>query len=333
MSITLGASSLYVPRYERDMCNDPVQRSVMGMVNLAYHPGYRRTVHVLTLQVSPANLSEGANAIVIPIPARNPLREENLIDCKRTPNVMRDCLFALRPPPPMLVEAKHHEAVVNPLGDPAPVSRNVPRLAPTTPRAASLRHAPVVMHDPEEDVSHNAYRMYFTGKAYKLADQLAKIPVEYRPRANDDMLHFLQERFGNWPLMLYCFRKRARMRVPPISLWYDPIVPHLALIPGITALDGKAPDLRARVDLSHWAFVGVNANPRAQLRGAHDHLKHMRPVHYTDALSSIARALLPTHICGQYFEGEMQNGDFLVEVSKIPFVGNDASIERGLIVI
>ncbi len=147
------------------------------------HPeyGYR---HVMAYQNAPQNLAEGANCMLLHIPAAAPLLPEHLLDTADCPDLLRQTYQLW-------------------------MSRNT--------RGGLFAQSIYVV---EMGVYHVVLLNEKTEDALNAA--LLQIPLEKRPAIAPELLHFYADNFPGYPLVLACFNNKDSRNASPILLHYQP---------------------------------------------------------------------------------------------------------------
>ena len=190
------------------------------------HPtyGYR---HVMAYQNAPQNLSEGANCMLLHLPAAEPLLPEYLLNTADCPNLLRQMA------------------------------------ASKTSREASRSLAiPQQVYVVEMGIYHVVLLNEKTPAALEMA--LAQVPAEKRPQIAPELLQFFSTHFPDYPIVLACFNNRESKQASPIMLHFKPSNPSQLFFNLLEGHDGGPPQLNQLVERHQAVIAGSN---RVEARG------------------------------------------------------------------
>lgn len=234
-------------------------------------------VHVLGYQNQARNHHDGPNAMILPFPAKPGTMSKG--------NVVETTDF------PKILEDM--ERAITPPPEPE-IMRGFDR------RFGSLSMPPVQIFE------SGIYTIVLAQNALDIPGALDDVPEEKRPALNSALFEAYARWYPDWPIALCCFNNRDSQLATPMLWWYEPTNAEHLFLPALDAHDGNAPDLDATVRVNHAVMVSATV----MLRG--------ETVHYTDKIpDDVHQLLLPIKVLGRQFDMPMENGDFIVSLSKL----------------
>ncbi|MFO0588156.1 MAG: hypothetical protein U0441_11480 [Polyangiaceae bacterium] len=180
-------------------------------------------VHVIAYQNTA--ISEGPNAMVLPLPAAVMPGRENILDTRDC----KDFLVAMEK-----------------------ATRRARRNAARGMDLAEVESAADVF-----DVG--SYTVVLAARPQDVADALASVPEEKRPALNPEVLAAFDELYPGWPIAVCCWN--GRIEAEPLLWWFEPMHPKWLFLPALDAHDGKAPDPEAPVSVDHFIAFGSTLEP------------------------------------------------------------------------
>jgi hypothetical protein len=183
------------------------------------HPvyGYR---HVMAYQNAPQNLAEGANCMLLHLPAAEPLLPEYLLDTADCPNLLKQ----------MAASKTTREATL------------------------SLDVIPQQVYVVEMGIYHVVLLNEKTPEALEMA--LAQVPAEKRPQIAPELLQFYSTQFPDYPIVLACFNNRESKQASPIVLHFKPSDPSHLFFNLLEGHDGGPPQLNQLVERHQVIIAG-----------------------------------------------------------------------------
>lgn len=189
------------------------------------HPvyGYR---HVMAYQNAPQNLAEGANCMLLHLPAAEPLLPEFLLDTSECPNLLKQMAASI-------------------------MSRSL----------SSRGIVPQQVYVVEMGIYHVVLLNEKTQAALEQA--LMQIPAGKRPQIAPELLQFYSTHFPDYPIVLACFNNRESKQASPIVIHYKPSDPARLFFNLLEGHDGGAPQLNQLVERHQVIIAGSRlAEPR-----------------------------------------------------------------------
>lgn len=264
----------------------------------ATHPqhGY---LHVLGYQNQPINQrpnAQGGNAMLLHVPADEPLMGGNLIDMGDDRWLEALC---------EVMDRRNFE----------PARRGVSR---------SISPPPVMV------IEHGIYHVVLASVPTLIPDALEQVPAEKRPVLNQEIFEWYAQHLPRTNVVLACFNKRDATRdtqnretAPPIWLWYHPHDPRWLTAPGIDAHDGSPPDLRARVEVDSSIVIGTQQG-HLKIGVGFEHIRERKVV------PPAFEAFVPGRLRAGDFRAPHQNGDYLIDLTRVgEEIGTDELLTRG----
>lgn len=280
------------------MCVFSGEAEVTGQTTVAASvakcPDSGKLLHVLLYHNSVKNLAPGANALCIAFPSKVPMGQQNVLDMSNAPNLVQDIKDALNP-------FKGRGAL-------------------------SFGSWSASVPDGVEIFEHDVYTVVMADDARKIPAALQFVREDRHPEVNQEVYDRLAEIYPGCPVALCCFNNRDAKTAKPLVWKYEPIHPDILMVPTLDAHDGSPPAVGAPVEVNHQVIFGGTKDVLPFLK--HDR-RFIKPVTYSDELTPLQRALLPTHVMGMKYNGlYMPNGDFWIDVrgGMLP-----RDIKRGLV--
>ena len=182
------------------------------------HPtyGYR---HVMAYQNAPQNLAEGANCMLLHLPAAEPLLPEYLLDTADCPNLLKQMA------------------------------------ASKTSRSFSSGNiVPQQVYVVEMGIYHVVLLNEKTPEALETA--LIQVPAEKRPAIAPELLQFYSTHFPDYPIVLACFNNGESKQASPIMLHFKPSNPSHLFFNLLEGHDGGLPQFNQLVERHQVIIAG-----------------------------------------------------------------------------
>lgn len=251
----------------------------------ATHPQHG-DVHVLGYQNQPVDQQtsvQGGNAMLLHVPAEEPLTGENLIDMGDDKWLETLC---------EVMDRRNFE----------PARRG---------GARSFSPPPVMV------IQHGIYHVVLASVPTLIPSALEQVPVEKRPVLNQAIFEWYAQHLPRANVVLACFNKRDVIRdiqnretAPPIWLWYRPHDPRWLTAPGIDAHDGNPPDLYTQVKVDSSIVIGTRqGHPRIGIG--------FERVRETKAVPPAFESFVPGRLRAGDFRGPYQNGDYRIDLTQV----------------
>ena len=188
-----------------------------------------RYVHVLAYQNAAKNLSDRANAMILPFPASTPMNEENVIDTTEFKDFLEDISNASKTRP----DRRRSLGADNDL-------------------LGSDSYALVF--------DSGSYTVVLASNADQIGGVLERVPANKRPTFNNAFLRDFGNLYPDHQIALCCWD--GSIEAEPLLWWYEPKNPGTYFIPTMDAHDGNAPDTTAMVATDHVISIpGVGGKP------------------------------------------------------------------------
>jgi hypothetical protein len=175
-----------------------------------------QVVHLLAYQNTAKNLAEGANAMLLPIPAvAKSMTSKNILDTSPYEHFLEDIQRSIRPP------------------------------------SRSKGGGQKSVGSQAEVFDHDIYTIVLAQDAKAIPSALGKVPERRRPKLHPRLFEAYGRWYPGWTFALCCFEGRDQQRSKPMLWWYQPRDPDHLFFPGLDAHDGNLPDLKAEVEVDH----------------------------------------------------------------------------------
>lgn len=179
-------------------------------------------VHVLGYQNTADNISPGPNAMILPIPAKTPLTEENAIDTRSFKDFLHDMSLATKSP-------------------------DVRKGVRSDGVAAALNSHDALVFDV------GSYTVVIAETAGKILTALKRVPESRRPQINIPLMASFTKNYTGWPIAVCCWE--GHIEAEPLLFWYEPKMPDKLFAPALDAHDGNAPSDKP-VNVDHVIMFG-----------------------------------------------------------------------------
>ena len=257
------------------------------------HPSHG-LIHVVGYQNHVKNTSPGANCMLLHFPCATPMKPENALDCFATPTILEDMRQALQ-----------------------------------SSTLDNLFEMPEDWSDEVHVFDVGSYTVVMSSSPNQIPQALELVPENRRPALNIEIFDWYQENFKGFSVALCCFESQIDQASEPLLWWYKPLRTDILTAPAIDSHDGHAPKPGVDVDVNHHLIVSLPEwcqELEVQEPGALRELSIIdltedgedladrdsegSKVYYSDQISDLLRPLLPSHVVGHEFSGQMANGDF-----------------------
>lgn len=131
-----------------------------------------------------------------------------------------------------------------------------------------------------------------------------KVPAGKRPTLTDDYIERVRAAYrpsGDFTLIIACFSNEDAIEAHPLAYAYVPTDGTRLFFPGLDDHTGNGPR-QGTVQRDHLLIAGSH-----QKTGGAE-------VAYTDAIPETLRGLLPTHVAGDFINGDRPNSDWVLPV-------------------
>ncbi|MEV5652658.1 hypothetical protein AB0L57_30790 [Nocardia sp. NPDC052254] len=192
------------------------------------HP-YHGMIHVLGYQNTAVDLSGGANAMLLHVPAAETMTRDNFVSVQQHGDVLQRMVDAVGPVP-----------------------------------AASARSDGIDWMGSVPQVrifEHDVYTVLLADDPRAIPAALDRVPRRRRPPLRPELFTFYADHFPNHTIVLCCFDNAEAERAKPLMLWFAPADPDLLVAPALDAHTGGAPDVRDPVPVDHWVLFGSDETP------------------------------------------------------------------------
>ena len=238
--------------------------------------------HVLGYQNRAEDLSGKPNCMILPIPAKNTLGPENIIDTRGFNQVLK--LYA--------------------------------ELFPKRTQARSVRMLyKSVSFDDSDSVQvfdSGSYTVVLSKNLDLISEALALVPDAKRPNIRAELLASLKKFYpDDWQYAFCCFD--GTMEAEPLLWKYEPLNTAQLFLPALDAHDGDAPNMNRRVRLDHTVVVASHK--------VKESIKYNSKIDFyrRQDIPENVKSLFPPAYAGDTFDGTTKvNGDFWFDVNQIP---------------
>lgn len=181
-------------------------------------------VHVLGYQNVPTSMS-GPNAMLLHLPAANPLDPESVIETSDYTGFLDDLQEYMAPPPA-------HSGLRGSFGSVA------------SPKAIQIFDTGI-------------YTVVLASAPTLIPEALKMVEERKRPALNPTLFEWYEKEMPHYQLAVCCFDNADRStKSAPLFWWYKPIREDLLIAPGLDAHDGNPPKLDAQVDVDAALIIG-----------------------------------------------------------------------------
>jgi hypothetical protein len=177
-----------------------------------------KRVHVLAYQNHAKSRDRGPNAMILPIPAKEPMGPANVLDTRAYKRFLKDISEA---------------------------SRRVTRSAT---RSASAYAASTQVFQV------GSYTVVLGDDPISIDAALRTVPEQVRPTIKRDLVASFTKNYPGWPVAVCCWS--GDIEAEPLLWWYVPKSENWLFAPALDAHDGHAPVLDASVDVDHHVSFG-----------------------------------------------------------------------------
>lgn len=190
------------------------------------HPVSQQLIHVILYKNNVENLGTGGNAMILPIPAGEPMGPSNFISTQKYPEVLDHLVEAARPQ-----------------------SRGGMTLR-GMPAAKGMRSIQIF--------GVGSYQVVLAqhATASEIQAALQQVDAQKRPSLSTELLEFFTQQLRGYHLALCCFNNVQMQTTQPVMYWYVPNDPTQLVLPALDCHTGGAPDLNALVQVDHSLVVG-----------------------------------------------------------------------------
>lgn len=180
--------------------------------------------HVLAYQNNAENLSNGVNAMILPVPAVGELNEQNLVDVTKFSDILKDMEELMKP---------RRRGMTKSLGDDDIIFG----------AAAGFSNLMKI----------GSYDVAAGSSMPNALKALAKLPAEKRPKISVGLLSTMSSMYKNWAFAICCWD--GQIEAEPLVFVYEPMFPEKLFAPALDAHDGNAPK-NQRVRRDHSIMFG-----------------------------------------------------------------------------
>ncbi len=180
-----------------------------------------KLVHVLGYQNTALNQASGANAMLLPIPAKpGSMTAKNMLDLSTCPHALED-----------VQEAAARSIVTR------TISASPPRRL--------------------EVFDRGLYTVVLAQSASDIPQALERVRPDRRPQLAPAIFEAYEKWYPKWTFALCCFNSRQAAEGAPMLWWYEPLNPDQLFFPALDAHSGQPPDLKAAVAVDHALAVST----------------------------------------------------------------------------
>lgn len=240
------------------------------------------TVNVRTsLKTATSNTVPAGNAMLLPIPSRVRMTQDNFMDTSKYKDLLFDMKNAVIPPS----RAVQDGTVTKGFGSDVQV------------------------------FTKGMYTVVLAQNAAAIPGALSRVPAEKRPQMNKEIFDAYAKWYPGWTFALCCFNESVTGN-DPLIWWYEPKNPHAMFFPALDAHDGHAPKLNTEVDVDHTLIVSSHKMPNWT---ANTPLSDVKKVLYSQrpAKSTPLGQLIPDVVAGRFYKMRLANGDFVFETNDV----------------
>ncbi len=193
------------------------------LINLANHPTLGE-VFVLGYENTAMNLnpSGGGNAMILHLPAGQPMSQANFLDTRNARHILADM----------------REAVI-------------PRNRGSFEKGSLSFGADVQVFE------YDIYTVVLAQNALQIPEVLRSglVPADRMPDLNEALFAFYAKRYPLHSIALCCFNTREAKKAAPMLLYYHPLDAKMFVAPALDCHTGDIPNLNERVDVDHWVLA------------------------------------------------------------------------------
>lgn len=210
--------------------------------------------NVLGYQNCAENKSKGPNAMILPIPSRDPMTSANCVDMSKYPGLFRMYVNLIKP---------RSRGMMKSLG--------------------------IQTLGAIEVFDSGSYTVVLAADARDIPSVLEQVPENKRPNLHPEMFEAYARWYPGWPVALCCWD--GEIEAEPLLWWYNPLPDFEKnhFLPGLDSHTGKVPDPAIKVDVDHALIIGVHAmsNVGTILDGVSPKVRELLPQHvYGTTLST-----------------------------------------------
>lgn len=283
-----------------------------------------KRIHILGYQNCAKNISDQANAMLLPIPCLpGSMSQANIVDVSAAPHFMEQMDQAVKFPlldPVTLYIVIPSAAVVFLLALWLGFSKRFCCLTALLLSVVTLVVGVFVfslggISKPYGALvfNHDIYTIVLANDGSQLSAALNRVQPDRRPRINHRIFEAYTRWYKGWTFALCCFNNKEALGSKPLVWWYEPAYRHLLFFPALDAHDGRVPDLAAEVQVDHSVSIATDvphySGPWIQLNYTKGATRKDIPTN--EKRSPALFDLLPDSIMGKEFNGGMQQGDFV----------------------
>jgi hypothetical protein len=164
---------------------------------------------------------------------------------------------------------------------------------------------------------HDIYTVVLANDPRAIPEALSRVPVDKRPAINKEIFDAYAQWYKQWTFALCCFNNKNKAEAKPLLWAYQPMFADYLFLPALDAHDGKAPNLKAKVDVDHAMFVGSYHN-----------LNRGTTIRFTDdAIAPSVRPYLQDRVFASFCKTPEINGDFIALLKDVR-VGDKVELKR-----
>jgi hypothetical protein len=246
------------------------------------HPESGEVVHSVTYRNTVQNLSDGPNCMLLHLPSREPMTEENVIATTDFKGYVDDIEEALWPQR---------------------------MLGGTRGRSKSLSCDSAVVHIFDVDV----YTIVMSQSIEAAYSALNLVRADRRPRIKPSLKSFYASNFSDNCFAYCCFNNREARKAAPLLFWYYPKNKNVGVLPAIDSHDGNEPNIGEFVETDHKIIFGSQLHNPGMCEVRY-YLDSKVPEHL--------KWLFPKWVIGRKINQKTKNADFLIDINKFYETGN-----------
>lgn len=252
------------------------------------HPTNGQLVHVMAYQNKAT--SQGANAMLLPIPTKKAAGPLNFLDLSSNPFILKSYAEVYR----------------------AHTLRSARRTRGFGPAAFGPDGLKGVQ---QFDVG--SYTVLLAERPSHIKMALRNVPEHKRPTVSDELLVAFNDLYPNYPVLLACYT--GNIEAEPLALWYEPDHLDRLFYPAVDAHDGGAPRFSTRADVSrnHTLIWGLSTRD-SNVRLAHQDEECLDRQKYWDyhPLTTELEAFFPRYFFGKRIMTQTTNSDFIKPIGQ-----------------